>query len=96
MCLIFVFNFIFKVDGCVVADGACAQKCIPEVEDAIYQCESDYENGLTNDLEFYVCINKASLEFSNCFDVCACDSAWCNCNPPSAMTSPYDVVCYPQ
>lgn len=91
------FEACLKVDGCIQADGTCANRCIPKVEEDIAKCEDDYENGLLNDLEFYVCVNKASMDFSKCFDVCTCEMPWCNCNPPSARASrPFDVVCYPQ
>merc|ERR1712154_180677 len=86
-----------SVDGCIQADGTCANRCIPKVEEDIYKCESDHENGLLTDLEFAKCIKKAEADFSNCFDVCTCEMPWCNCTPPSsALASPFDVVCYPQ
>merc|ERR1712130_383478 len=59
------FEACLKVDGCIQADGTCANRCIPKVEEDIAKCEDDYENGLLNDLEFYVCVNKASMTFRN-------------------------------
>ena len=50
-----------KADGCLVADGSCMLKCTPIVEEDITKCENDYENGLLSELEFVVCINKASV-----------------------------------
>merc|ERR1712003_271232 len=62
--------------------------------------ENNFENahdlGEISELDYIICMNKAGAEFEHCFDVCACDTPWCNCNPPSAMASPFDVVCYPQ
>ena len=55
------FEQCMKVDGCIVADGSCMIKCIPIVEEDIMKCEGDYENGLLSELEFVVCINKASV-----------------------------------
>ena len=58
-------NFMqcISVDGCIQADGTCAERCIPIAESDFLKCETDYENGLLTELEFVKCITKAEVNF---------------------------------
>jgi len=33
-----------RADGCIVADGTCANRCTPQMEEGIAKCEQDYQD----------------------------------------------------
>ncbi|CAG5078548.1 Oidioi.mRNA.OKI2018_I69.PAR.g9018.t1.cds [Oikopleura dioica] len=93
------FEECVLADGCVEADGTCILRCAPILEEDLKACEDGYESGELNYLEFVICTNEASFDFSNCWDVCTCEMPWCNCIPPSLEEkktfAPFEVICYP-
>jgi hypothetical protein len=99
-----------RADGCIEADGTCLNRCEPILLDDVQACEDGLAAGELNQLDYAICMNKASvrkriieklkhkiqLDFSLCWDRCTCEMPWCNCVPPSNEAwAPYDVVCYP-
>ncbi|CBY19970.1 unnamed protein product [Oikopleura dioica] len=90
------FEECLRADECIQVDGTCMKRCEPILLDDIQACEDGLASGELSQLDYVVCVNKASLDFSNCWDACTCEQPYCNCVPPSnASWIPYDVVCYP-
>ena len=48
-------------DGCIQADGTCANRCIPQAEADFMKCEDDFNNGLITQIEFVKCITTAEV-----------------------------------
>ncbi|CAG5078552.1 Oidioi.mRNA.OKI2018_I69.PAR.g9019.t1.cds [Oikopleura dioica] len=93
------FEACIQADGCIEADGTCINRCEPILLDDIDACEEGLASGELAYLDYVICMNTASLNFSKCWDDCTCEMPWCNCIPPSKAEKlswlPYDVICYP-
>ena len=54
-----------RADGCIEADGTCINRCEPILLEDLQACEDGLAAGELNQLEYVVCMNKASVRKNN-------------------------------